>query len=62
MTVLMTRRMADAIKSVERDRGLLTDRAADERIEAAEAGDERREPRRVRRDRGREEMRNRIGR
>lgn len=36
MTVLMTKEKADAIASVERDKHLLTDKAAEERIRTTE--------------------------
>lgn len=35
MGVIMTRRKAAALNSIERDRGLLTDRAAEERYQEA---------------------------
>lgn len=35
MTVLMTKRKYDAIRSIERDRGMLSDQAADDRYASA---------------------------
>ncbi len=41
MGVLMTRRKAEALRSIERDRHLLSDKAAQERYEEATQGEKR---------------------